>query len=259
MSTGEHSMATHRYVIMANGQGIRWNEYLGIPKHLISVGGETLLERIVRQVTERNATAEIIISSSDPRCESPGAIRYSPRRNEIELDRFVPELLCDGVCFLYGDTYYTDEAMDIIFTTERGALTFFGTNTSLVAIKSWSHTEFTHHLDVVRTAYQTGQISTCKGWQVYRSYAGHPLEGGPVDDVQEPLKPSRSQEISDSISGIHHRDLVRLSDETYDFNRPRDLTDFSRRMKNHQTVILGKDFGSSDITGSGSSRVSQPC
>ena len=81
--TSEKNVAIHRYVIMANGKGIRWNDYLGIPKHLISVEEETLLERIVRQVTERNPTAEIIISSSDPRCETPGAIRYIPRRNEI--------------------------------------------------------------------------------------------------------------------------------------------------------------------------------
>lgn len=40
------NVAIHRYVIMANGKGIRWNDYLGIPKHLISVEEETH-ERIV--------------------------------------------------------------------------------------------------------------------------------------------------------------------------------------------------------------------
>ncbi len=222
-----------RYVIMANGQGIRWNEYLGIPKHLISVGGETLLERIVRQVTQRDDTAEIIISSSDPRCESVGAIRYSPRRNEIELDRFVPELLCDGVCFLYGDTYYTDEAMDTIFATERGALTFFGTHTSLVAIKSWDDAEFTHHLNVVRSAYQTGQISACKGWQVYRSYVGLALEGGPVDEPIAEGSLTRNGSGRKDASDTHERALVRLSDATCDFNRPHDLMHFNIRTESN--------------------------
>lgn len=214
-----------RYVIMANGQGIRWNEYLGIPKHLISVGNETLLERIVRQVGERDAGAQIIISSSDPRCESSGATRYSPLRNDIELDRFVPELLCDGICFLYGDTYYTDEAMDIIFATERGAITFFGTEKSLVAIKVHDHAEFGRHLENVRSAYTAGTINICKGWQVFRSYAGLSLEGGPVSKAEE----SSLQQVAQrrpNQGTTPARFLVRLSDGTCDFNWPHDLTNF---------------------------------
>lgn len=231
--TSESNVAIHRYVIMANGKGIRWNDYLGIPKHLISVEDETLLERIIRQVTERNPTAEIIISSSDPRCETPGAIRYIPRRNEIELDRFVPELLCDGICFLYGDTYYTDQAMDIIFSTERGAMTFFGTKKSLVAIKSWNHAEFTHHLDAVRSAYLAGQISTCKGWQVYRSYVGLALEGGPVSEpVAEGILIGNGSKRKDGVDS-HEGAFVHLSDETCDFNRPHDLTNFYIRTESN--------------------------
>lgn len=216
-----------RYVIMANGQGIRWNEYLGIPKHLISVGNETLLERIVRQVGERDAGAQIIISSSDPRCESSGAIRYSPLRNDIELDRFVPELLCDSICFLYGDTYYTDEAMDIIFATERGAITFFGTEKSLVAIKVHDHAEFGRHLENVRSAYTAGTINICKGWQVFRSYAGLSLEGGPVSKLESNDNPSNPRYFpNDSDTSQCSRVLVRLSDATCDFNQPIDLTNF---------------------------------
>lgn len=232
--TSEKNVAIHRYVIMANGKGIRWNDYLGIPKHLISVEEETLLERIVRQVTERNPTAEIIISSSDPRCETPGAIRYIPRRNEIELDRFVPELLCDGICFLYGDTYYTDQAMDIIFSTERSTMTFFGTKKSLVAVKSWDRAEFSHHLSVVRTAYLTRQISTCKGWQVYRSYVGLPLEGGSVSGLavtEGILIGDKSLRKHEVVSD--EEPLVHLSDETRDFNRPHDLTNFYIRTENN--------------------------
>lgn len=221
-----------RYVIMANGQGIRWNDYLGIPKHLISIGDETLLERIIRQVNERDAEAEIIISSSDPRCESPGATRHSPLHNEIELDRFVPELLCDSICFLYGDTYYTDEAMDIIFTTEYGTMTFFGTKKSLVAIKAQDHSEFSKHLDIVRSAYMAGDITSCKGWQVFRSYSNLPLEGGPVianEEMDVSLVARRSSE-SDTPP---NRSLIRLSDETCDFNWPHDLSNFILPIARH--------------------------
>ena len=31
-----------RFVIMADGKGSRWNNYMGIPKHLIEIDGESL-------------------------------------------------------------------------------------------------------------------------------------------------------------------------------------------------------------------------
>ena len=62
---------TPRYVIMANGKGMRWNRYLAFPKHLITIEGETLLARIVRQVKTRQPSAEIYIPSDNPQYETP--------------------------------------------------------------------------------------------------------------------------------------------------------------------------------------------
>ena len=54
-----------RYVIMADGKGSRWNNFMGHKKHDISVSGETLLERTVRLVHKFDDAAEIIITSHD--------------------------------------------------------------------------------------------------------------------------------------------------------------------------------------------------
>ena len=51
-----------RYVIMADGKGSRWNNFMGHKKHDISVSGETLLERTVRLVHKFDDAAEIIIT-----------------------------------------------------------------------------------------------------------------------------------------------------------------------------------------------------
>lgn len=60
---------------MAGGSSTRWHDYLGIPKHLIRINGETLLERQVRQFHERGITDLIIIGppERDPRYEVAGA------------------------------------------------------------------------------------------------------------------------------------------------------------------------------------------
>lgn len=204
-----------RYVIMANGRGTRWGEYGGIPKHLIRIGGETLLRRIVRQVSTRDPDAEIIVSSWDPRCETPGARRYVPLVNELELDRFVPELIVDPVCFLYGDTYYNDYAMARIVSTPADELAFFGDTRSIVAVKSGDSALLLRHLDRVRWLYVSGEIASCLGWQLYQSYAG------------VPFGPPQVGERFHVLEG------------TAGFNSPADLADFVRRTGGLYHVDLG--------------------
>lgn len=166
-----------RYVIMANGRGTRWGGHSGIPKHLIEFDGETLLRRIVRQVSEVDPGSDIVISSSNPDYETVGARRHSPRVNEIELDRFAPELVSDDVCFLYGDTLYSTSAIRTILAEPTTEIDFFGDERAIVAVKSADRELMLEHLDLVRGLYLTGQISSCKGWQVYQSYEGLPFDG----------------------------------------------------------------------------------
>ena len=73
-----------RYVIMADGKGSRWNNFMGHKKHDISVSGETLLERTVRLVHKFDDAAEIIITSHDESVSIPGAVRYEPKNNVLE-------------------------------------------------------------------------------------------------------------------------------------------------------------------------------
>lgn len=191
---------TWRYVVMANGRGLRWGNHLGIPKHLITIGEETLIQRATRQVLEADPTAEVIISSSDPRCEAVGARRHVPLRNELEIDRFVPELITDQVCFLYGDTFYTDKVMKRIVAEAVEGLHFFLTTKSIVALKSSDSDVLRTHLESVRERFLQRKIDQCKGWQVLDLY---------------------------SQSGSAHFQTF-VADATGDFNTPSDLEGFAR-------------------------------
>ena len=162
-----------KYIIMADGKGTRWNNYKGIPKHLLKINGETLLFRIVRQLKEREK-AEIIITSHDKRYEVKGAKRYEPLNNVLEIDRFTEELIENDVCFLYGDTYYTDAAIDKIIKLNNDDILFFG-NTSIVAIKVSNADIFNTHIKRVRKLYLAGKIKHCAGWQVYQSFQRLPF------------------------------------------------------------------------------------
>ncbi|QTV80569.1 hypothetical protein [Microbacterium sp. NIBRBAC000506063] len=83
--------------------------------------------------------------------------------NELELDRFAPELFVDGVCFLYGDTLYSDEAMRHILATPVGDLDFFGDERGIVAVRAGDAEVLRTHFDRVRRLYLAGEIAACKG------------------------------------------------------------------------------------------------
>ena len=181
-----------KYIIMADGKGTRWQNYNDIPKHLIEIGGETLLGRTVRLLRENDSKSEVIITSHDARYEIEGAVRYEPKNNNLEIDRFTEELIADDVCFLYGDTYYSEEAARTITETEAEDILFFGNTKAIVAIKVADGGLF-------KQLYLDGKIEKCIGWQVYQSFLGLPFGEKKIDAK-----------------------YVLMKDGTEDFNSPED-------------------------------------
>ena len=192
-----------KYIIMADGKGTRWNNYHNIPKHLIEIGGETLLARTVRLLRENDARADIVITSHDPRYEVPGARRYEPQNNHLEIDRFTEELIADDVCFLYGYTFYSESVIQKIADTPAEKLLFFGNERSIVAIKVADGALFRQHVDRVRALFLAGKIEKCIGWQVYQSFEGLPFGEKTIA-----------------------ADYILIQDGTEDFNSP---ADYNRR------------------------------
>ncbi|MCO8194789.1 2-C-methyl-D-erythritol 4-phosphate cytidylyltransferase [Anaerofustis sp. NSJ-163] len=188
-----------KYIIMADGKGKRWHNYKNIPKHFIEVNGEKIIERTVRLLNEFDKDSEVIITSHDERYEIKGSKRYEPKHNILEIDRFTSELIEDNICFLYGDTYYSDKAIEKIIKLNTDDLMFFGNGKSIVAIKIKDSDVFTKHVENVRKLYLEGKIEKCIGWQVYQSFQGISF---------------KEKEIKDKYVYIH--------DDTQDFNSPKD-------------------------------------
>ena len=162
-----------RFVIMADGKGTRWDNYMGIPKHLAEVDGEPILGRTVRLLNEMTeGEAEVIVTSHDERYEFTGSRRHEPLDNKLEIDRFTAELIEDDTCFLYGDTYYTEEALKTILGTKTDDMIFFGNTKSIVAVKIKDSRLFKEHVKNVKDLYMAGKIERCVGWQVYQSFTG---------------------------------------------------------------------------------------
>lgn len=112
-----------RYVIMAAGKGTRWNNYMGVPKHLIKINGETLLGRTTRLLKE-NGIENFVITGSDKRYAEYGKL-VPQTDNDCEIDRFEESIVEGSICYLYGDVYYTENAIKTIISTEVNDIKFF--------------------------------------------------------------------------------------------------------------------------------------
>ena len=188
-----------KYIIMCDGKATRWNNYKNITKHFIPINGEPLLKRTVRLFREKDRESEIIITSHDPNYDIEGATRYEPKHNVLEIDRFTEELIEDNICFLYGDTYYPEETVELITKEHTDSIKFFGNNKSIVAIKIKNGELFRKHVKKVRELYLMGKIKECKGWSVYQSFQGLEFD---------------KRVISGSF--------IRVDKDTIDFNTPAD-------------------------------------
>ncbi len=170
-----------KFIIMADGKGSRWNNYMGVPKHLAEYEGEPILQRTVRMLHEiAGPDTEVIITSHDPRYDIPGARRHEPENNIYEIDRFTSELVEDDICFLYGDTIYSQAALQTIAREKADDVLFFGNDKSVVAVRVADAEVFRRHFDRVRQMFIDGDIETCKGWQIYQSVTGQDLHSRPV-------------------------------------------------------------------------------
>ena len=165
-----------KYIIMADGKGTRWNNYNDIPKHFAEVRGEPIIVRTIRLLNEMDPGSSVIVTSHDERYDIPGSLRHEPINNVLEIDRFTAELIEDDVCFLYGDTYYSESALHEIINKETQDMHFFGNSKSIVAVKVKDGELFRKHVSRVRQLYLEGAIKKCIGWQVYQSFTGLPFE-----------------------------------------------------------------------------------
>lgn len=195
-----------KYIIMAAGMGTRWNNYLGVPKHLIELNGETLLGRTTRLLRENGITDYVIT------CEDPRYAQYGPTAAQTdidcEIDRYEESLINGPVCYLYGDVYYTENAIKQIINTPVNDIQFFGHWYEIFAIKINYIDLFLTHKWKIKKLFLENKINRCIGWEIYRSLNNIPLEEHIIKD----------------------RYTV-INDGTDDIDFPQDYEDFKDRME----------------------------
>jgi hypothetical protein len=163
-----------------------------MPKQLTVINGERLVDRTIRLLRE-NGVEQVYISSNDKRfedCDAP-TLHHPNSYKVIDgvqegywLDAFYPYLKpSDTVCFMFGDVYYTEEAIRTIVGLKCVKNTLFGTKDAKnkkhenwgepFAYKVVDYAEFMRGVEAVKEMQDNGITKRIPiVWELYRFLNG---------------------------------------------------------------------------------------
>lgn len=184
-----------RALIIAAGDGTRWGNHLGVPKHLARLCGEPILHRTVRLASRYTDDIVIVVSDlDDTRYDVPPARRELAKLNPAnhDADKFLSSrhLWADDrrTIILYGDVFFTDDAMRRIFDSrphDDGWHAYVRFDASHITgapggenfahvIDPPAHHAYETNLHRIVRLRQDGTIWRNGGWEQYRAMAGLP-------------------------------------------------------------------------------------
>jgi hypothetical protein len=219
-----------RAIIICAGEATRWNNHLGVPKHLAPVDGEPILNRAVR-LLQANGVSDIhVVSKDDPRYAIEGASQLIPTLNyadNADADKFLSSKQLwnqEGrTVVFYGDVYFTEAGMARIceytgtewtLFCRRDSSKYTGTPWGECFAQSFYPADIPKHeaaLHRIAKLYKAGIINRCGGWEHY-----HAMIGLPDHQVR---------------STIFKGNFVEIDDFTDDFDYPEDYDRFLARRK----------------------------
>ena len=107
-----------KVIIAAAGEGERWKNYFNVPKHLVEIEGEILLHRIYRQF--KQYTDDIVIIAKDERYQVGDCNVEAPLSGEwLDFGKIYSSNHLwsdDRTIIVYGDVYFTDDAVQTIMS-----------------------------------------------------------------------------------------------------------------------------------------------
>lgn len=176
-----------RIIIAAAGGDAKWNGHLGVPRHMVPVEGEPLLQRTIRQAAALTGDVHVT-TPDDDRYQVAGAVRHARDPGASEYDSTRDLWNESGrTVLLLGDVYFTAAAIRVIGAWgrrayqvfgRRGASRITGTPYGEIFAASWwpeHHAQMDKHLATVHAVRAEGDVTRPPGWMLLRAWQGTPL------------------------------------------------------------------------------------
>jgi hypothetical protein len=174
-------------IIIAAGNGSRWGDYLGVPKHMVPIFGKPLLQDTIDKFYGHDITVVCNEELDVTGCRFE-KVELNPEN--FDADKFLNNAYLwnkDGrTVILYGDVYFTETAVltikadlwDWCWYSRYGAGTYTGKDWGEnFAIAFWPqhHDKLKEALSEVVRFNKENVTERSGGWELYRQMAGIPL------------------------------------------------------------------------------------
>lgn len=179
-----------RVIILAAGDGARWGDYRGTPKHLTKVEGKVLLERTAKQFLKY--TNDVCIVGLDERYKVEGTSLYvikSPNTHWRDGAKFLSSRnlwLSDGrTVLVFGDVYFTSEAVKTIMKNKDSFMFFLrqgpnettGARWKEIFALSFDQTMAPKIAQNLLFLLSKNQLERTAGWDLYKYMVGPTANG----------------------------------------------------------------------------------
>lgn len=169
-----------RVMILAAGEGSRWENYRGTPKHLTTIEDEVLLERTCRQFLRY--TDDVIVVGADSRYEVSGTTLYippAPKPKWQDMAKFWSSHERWGskrTVLAFGDVYYTDDAVKTIMENKdewhcflrKGPSSFTGCEWKEIFAFAFNGTQNQRFREKIMKSIAQKTAPSGGGWQLLR-------------------------------------------------------------------------------------------
>ena len=221
-------------VVMAAGSGSRWGNYLGVPKQLIKIEGEPILFRTIRLLKENKF--EVYVTVPEKGYFGDLGVEEIVGKSDLEIDKFLNAEEESGAVFLWGDCYFTEDAIkkiadnkeDLMFFGRGGGSNLTGKRYGeLFAVKT--NKEFFKKAQELEK--NKHKMQRCASWELY----AYITTGKIYPSAWGPQKSQRDKDgncIADPAKIAKH--FTTIDDYTDDFDYP---ADYEKWIK-----IFNKDY-----------------
>lgn len=204
-----------KYIIMCGGEYPQWE----IPKHLQTVNGERIVERTIRLLKE-NGITDIAISSKDNAFIGLGVSILRHKNNYgkggLWTEGFFPT--GEPACYIFGDVYFSPEAIQTIVETKTNSIEFFASAPPFspqytrqwaepFAFKAQDQRRFRKCIEEAEVLYKYKLLNRLIAWELWQVIKGTPL------------------------NEIDHTNYTVINDYTCDIDEPEDIEILERALK----------------------------
>lgn len=220
-----------KYIIMCGGN---YSTYWKTPRQLAKVNGEVLAERTIRLLKE-NGIKDISISTNYDEFDYLGIPILKHNNSYRTEGKEVLGYWCDAfyptnvpTCYIFGDVYFSDEAIKTIVNTETNDIEFFGSAPPFANNYPKNHVE-PFALKVADTEHLKKAIQKTKKYEDENKFWRKPI----MWELWTVIKNAPLQKTA----GKYTADYIAINDYTSDIDREQDINKLENILKGGNEMV----------------------